>query len=284
MRVMATPPTGDDDRLSPDAARAGLDWHLAMGAAEPVSDRPLDWIQADFAPAAPPAPPRQAAEPAQPAPRAAAEPSATPSISPGAAAQAAAAIARDCDDLNALIAAIGAFEGCPLKAAARTTVVYDGVLGADLMVVGEAPGRDEDRQGLPFVGRAGKLLDAMLAAIGRSRARDVLISNVIFWRPPANRTPSPEERAICLPFAERLIELARPKCLLLTGGVAAQSLLRNPTGIMRLRGVWRDYETPGGATIPALPSLHPAYLLRQSAQKRLAWRDLQNLQARLREA
>ncbi|GAB4533416.1 MAG: hypothetical protein Tsb0010_14070 [Parvularculaceae bacterium] len=257
--------------LTAEAARALLEWHFDMGIAEPVGDRPLDWRGAAFGGPAP--------KPARDSPAAARPPSAQAGA--GAAAREAERIARGCADFDALFAAIRAFEGCALKKTAHSTVICDGVRGADLLVIGEAPGRDEDRQGKPFVGRAGKLLDAMLAAIGRSRDANVLISNVIFWRPPGNRTPSAEERAICLPFAERLIELAAPKCLLMVGGVSAQTLLRVTTGVMRLRGSWRDYETPSGRKIPAMATLHPAFLLRQAAQKRLAWRDLMNLEARL---
>jgi DNA polymerase len=161
-------------------------------------------------------------------------------------------------------------------------VFADGVPGADLLVIGEAPGRDEDRIGKPFVGRAGQLLDRMLAAIGRSRQSDTLISNVIFWRPPGNRTPTQVEIAICRPFVERLIELTAPKAVLLAGG-APLAALTGITGIMRARGVWRDIETASGARFPALPMFHPAFLLRQPASKRLAWSDLISLERKLRE-
>jgi len=199
------------------------------------------------------------------------------------AAQAAERIARTCDTIEALKAAVEAFDGCGLKAGARTTVFADGAPEARLMVVGEAPGRDEDRAGLPFVGRSGQLLDRMLAAIGRTRSENVYISNILPWRPPGNRAPTKAEIAICLPFIERHIELASPAALALAGGVAAQALLRLDTGIMRLRGAWRDYTSPGGVTVAALPILHPAFLLRQPAQKRNAWRDLQALERRLQE-
>ncbi|MBY0423248.1 MAG: uracil-DNA glycosylase, partial [Parvularculaceae bacterium] len=170
--------------------------------------------------------------------------------------------------------------GCPLKAGARTTVFADGVWGADLLVIGEAPGRDEDLAGRPFVGRAGQLLDRMLAAIGRRRAENALISNVVFWRPPGNRTPTQLEIAVCKPFVERLVELTKPKAVMLAGGVPTQALLLLP-GITRARGQWRTLTTSSGYSVPALPIFHPAFLLRQPAQKRFAWADLLTLEHRL---
>ncbi|MEQ8749406.1 MAG: uracil-DNA glycosylase, partial [Amphiplicatus sp.] len=159
----------------------------------------------------------------------------------------------------------------------------DGVPGADLLVIGEAPGREEDMTGKPFVGRAGQLLDRMLAAIGRSRTTNTLISNVIYWRPPGNRTPTQIEMAICRPFVERLIELTEPKAALLAGGAAMQAML-GVSGIMRARGIWREIETASGYKVPALPVFHPAFLLRSPAQKRHAWADLLALDERLKSA
>lgn len=190
------------------------------------------------------------------------------------------ALAMTCDNFEALEKAVLSFEGCPLKVGARHTVFADGVPGSDLLVIGEAPGRDEDRIGKPFVGRAGQLLDRMLAAIGRSRTENVLISNVIYWRPPGNRTPTQIETSICRPFVDRLIEITAPQAVILAGGAPTKALL-GLTGIMRARGVWRDIETASGQRFAALPIFHPAFLLRQPAQKRLAWNDLLNLQARL---
>ena len=189
--------------------------------------------------------------------------------------------AAACDRLDALAAAVAAFDGCGLKAGARSTVFADGVADADLLVVGEAPGKDEDRIGKPFVGRAGQLLDRMLAAIGRSRADNALITNVIYWRPPGNRTPTHEEFAICRPFVDRLIAIVAPKAIMLAGGAPTQALL-GVSGIMRARGVWRDFESDGRA-IPVLPTLHPAFLLRSPSAKRLVWGDLLSLEARLRD-
>jgi uracil-DNA glycosylase len=168
-----------------------------------------------------------------------------------------------------------AFDGCGLKATATQLVFADGNPQAEIMFIGEAPGADEDRQGLPFVGRAGQLLNKMLAAIDLDRTK-VYIANVVPWRPPGNRTPTPIETAACLPFTRRQIELVRPKILVCLGAPSAQTLLGVSEGIMRLRGRWHDFDL-GTTKIRVLPMLHPAYLLRQPAQKRLAWQDLREL-------
>jgi DNA polymerase len=175
------------------------------------------------------------------------------------------------------------FDGGTLKRFATNTVFGDGALSAKLMLIGEAPGAEEDRQGIPFVGPSGKLLDRMLASIGLNRS-EVYITNTLYWRPPGNRTPTPEERNATLPFLLRQIELIGPKVLVLLGGPAAQSLLNETTGITRLRGRWIDFQTrnePNGLSIPALPTFHPAFLLRQPAQKKQAWQDLRAIRARL---
>ncbi|MEM9169516.1 MAG: uracil-DNA glycosylase, partial [Pseudomonadota bacterium] len=189
--------------------------------------------------------------------------------------------AAACATVEALADAVAAFEGCALKGGARNTVFIDGSATGDLLVIGEAPGRDEDRIGKPFVGRAGQLLDRMLAAIGRDRARDTLITNVVFWRPPGNRTPTAVETAVCKPFVERLVEILRPKAIVLAGGAPTQAML-GVSGIMRARGGWREIRV-GDVTVPTLPMFHPAFLLRQPAQKRLAWTDLLALDAKLRD-
>jgi uracil-DNA glycosylase len=184
------------------------------------------------------------------------------------------ALAQSCTTLDALKSALAGFEGCELKRLASNTVFADGNPESRIMLIGEAPGRDEDAQGLPFVGRAGKLLDRMLDAIGLNRTR-VYITNVLPWRPPANRNPSLEEAAICLPFLHRHIELARPELLILLGAVSVRHVLGIDEGITRVRGRWELYQSAGlGRTIPAMLTLHPAFLLRQPAAKRLAWRDL----------
>ena len=172
------------------------------------------------------------------------------------------------------------FEGCPLKRTATQLVFADGAPGAALMIVGEAPGAEEDRAGLPFVGRAGQLLDKMLAAIGLDRTK-VYIANVVPWRPPGNRTPTTQEAAVCLPFIRRQIELCAPRILVTMGNPSTQTLLNVKDGITRIRGAWREYEIAPGRTIPVLPTLHPAYLLRSPAAKRYAWADLRALKAAL---
>lgn len=255
------------------AARALLRWYAESGVDEAVSESPRDFLKP--APAVlRPSPPRASATVTSIAAPLA------PAVSADEAVASARRIAAACATVEELASAVAAFDGCPLKAGARTTVFADGVYGAPLLVIGEAPGKDEDQVGKPFVGRAGQLLDRMLAAIGRSRKDNTLISNVIYWRPPGNRTPAQAEIAVCKPFVERLIELTAPKAVMLAGGVPAQALL-GVTGIMRARGLWRDIELPSGAKFAALPVFHPAFLLRQPAQKRLAWRDLQSLAARL---
>lgn len=173
------------------------------------------------------------------------------------------------------------FEGCNLKFTAKNLVFADGNPAADVMLVGEAPGRDEDLEGLPFVGRSGQLLDRMLAAIGLDR-QSVYIANVIPWRPPGNRTPTPQETEICRPFIERQVELVSPKILVTLGGPSAKTLLNATEGVLRLRGTWKEHVTASGTTIPAMPTLHPAYLLRNPAHKKLAWRDFLEIKARLR--
>lgn len=185
------------------------------------------------------------------------------------------AAAAAAPDLPALAAAIAAFDGCGLKKTARNPVVFDGAFDAPVLVVGEAPGREEDAAGKPFVGRSGQLLDRMLGSIGLSRETNVLITNVIFWRPPGNRPPTQVEIASCVPFVERAIALARPKILLLAGGFAAQTVLKREDGVMRLRHK-RLSCTVEGLTDPlhAMVILHPAYLLRRPQDKRLAWQDL----------
>ena len=189
--------------------------------------------------------------------------------------------AKAAADLTALREALAAFDGCALKKTATNLVFADGNPAAEVMLVGEAPGADEDRQGKPFVGVSGQLLDRMMAAIGLDRST-FYITNVCFWRPPGNRKPTEAELAAQLPFVARHIELVRPKVLVLVGGSSAQGLLGLNDGITRLRGRWFDYTSPDlPAPIPALPIFHPAYLLRQPGLKREAWRDLVKLQAKI---
>ena len=192
-------------------------------------------------------------------------------------------LAAAADSLESLKVAIENYEGCPLKQLCEKTVVYDGTLDAPAMVLGEGPGGQEDRIGLPFVGKAGQLLDKMLAAIGLDRKTNTFISNVNYWRPPGNRNPEAEELAVCRPFVNRMVDLAQPKIIIATGGVAAKTLLDTKTGIMRLRGSERPFETPAGTKVPMVPMFHPAYLLRRPQDKSRAWRDLLLVQARLKE-
>lgn len=188
---------------------------------------------------------------------------------------AARALAAAAASIAELRAAVERFEGCALKATARNTVFLDGVEDAPVLILCEAPGKDEDEQGKPFVGRSGQLLDRMLAPIGLDRRSNVLISNTIYWRPPGNRDPTQGETVACLPFVERLIELANPKLLILTGKAAAHTVLKREDGVMKLRGRRLLYNREGlTAPVNAMVMLHPAYLLRQPQQKRLAWADL----------
>jgi DNA polymerase len=187
--------------------------------------------------------------------------------------------AATAESLEALRATLASFEGCNLRFTATNLVFADGNPEARVMFVGEAPGFEEDMQGLPFVGRSGQLLDRMLAAIGLDRT-GAYIANVIPWRPPGNRTPTPQETEICRPFIERQIALADPDFLVLLGGASAKQLMKTSEGILKLRGQWRTYDT-GRREIRAMATLHPAYLLRQPLQKRLAWRDMLSLKAAL---
>ena len=186
----------------------------------------------------------------------------------------AAHLAAAAGSLDELRAAVAAYDGCGLKQFASNTVFADGNPEARLMVIGEAPGEEEDRQGKPFVGVSGKLLDRMLTSIGYDRD-NFYITNVMFWRPPGNRKPTAEEVGQCLPFVERHIALIDPAVLLFVGGLSASTLLANPQGITRLRGRWFEFANPGLARpVPAMATFHPAYLLRTPQQKRLVWRDL----------
>jgi len=178
------------------------------------------------------------------------------------------------------------FQGCALRKTAMNLVFADGDPASPVMFIGEAPGEEEDRQGKPFVGVSGKLMDSMFAAAGLHR-KDIYISNILFWRPPGNRTPTDGEIASCLPFVERHIALIKPKFLVFMGGIAAKTLLRTTEGITRLRGRWTTYKPAVGsgldAPIPCLPMYHPAYLLRQSGAKRQAWNDILLLKTKLIE-
>lgn len=189
-------------------------------------------------------------------------------------------LARAAQNLDELRAAIAAFDGLSIKKTATQMVFADGNPNARVMFLGEAPGAEEDRNGKPFVGAAGQLLDKMLAAIQLDRSQ-VFISNILHWRPPNNRPPSADEIALSLPFVLRMVELARPEFLVCLGGIALKALFDTKDGIMKLRGTWRDLILPDGVAIPTLLTYHPAFLLRTPAYKREAWTDLQALRARL---
>lgn len=285
-----------------------LDWYRSMGADAALAAEPVDWLargpvppgqgfqwpdrpdmaSAGFVPSGtaprevappagmtPPAPQQPRLEQPRPDPR----PRPQTPLAASEAETDARRIARKAESLEALGDALAAFDGCTLKATATKLCFYRGAPTARLMLIGEAPGREEDLEGKPFVGRAGQLLDKMLKAIDLTEA-DVHIANVVYWRPPGNRTPTPQETLACRPFLERQIELVRPQFIVALGGSAAKEVLGVSDGIMRLRGKWRDIKI-GNITVPALATLHPAYLLRTPDAKQKAWLDLLAIKARL---
>lgn len=262
--------------LSPSLAQdpaALLRWYVDAGVDETIGETPVDRFKTVPPPAPVPAaaPPPVASRPAA----IAATPAAAVAFTGAHPADAATSVAE-------LKAMVEAFDGCGLKQFASKTVFADGNPAARVMLVGEAPGADEDRQGLPFVGISGKLLDLMLESVGLSRRENAYITNVVFWRPPGNRAPTDEEIATCLPFVRRHIELVNPAVLVLVGGLSAKTLLSTALGITRLRGRWHEYQSPGlAAPVPTMPLFHPAYLLRSPQQKRFAWRDLLAIRERL---
>lgn len=256
--------------------RALLDWYASAGVDIALSETPINRFAAK-PPASPSddtddtASPAATSLPARPI-------SAAPLSETTRIAEATAEAATTMDELKE---ALSRFDGCNLKRTATNLVFADGNPEAKLMLVGEAPGRDEDLQGVPFVGRSGHLLDRMLAAIGMTR-ETVYIANVVPWRPPGNRTPTPQETAACKPFIRRQIELCDPDFLVCLGNASARELLKTSEGILRARGKWLEYAN-GDKVIRAMAMLHPAYLLRQPLHKRLAWRDLQALGQALNE-
>jgi DNA polymerase len=247
--------------------QALLRWHLDAGVDETIGETPVNRYAAE-APVTAPAPaPVTAPAPVMAVPR--------PTVVAAPTGASSAHIAQECKTLAELKAAVEAYDGCALKSFATRTVFADGAQDARIMVIGEAPGEDEDRQGKPFVGVSGKLLDRMLGSVGLSRETNTYITNIVFWRPPGNRKPTAEEIVLCMPFVQRQIELLDPALLLLVGGPSASTILANPQGITKLRGKWFDYESPGlPRPVPVMATFHPAYLLRSPQQKRLAWRDL----------
>ena len=259
--------------ISPADLLAWLEWYQAMGASEAVGERPLDRI-AVGAPVGEIEPAREVRPPSRPPPAAGpgvAQPLALRSA--GSVAASARETAAACHTVAELESALAAFDGCALKETALNLCFADGNPTAEVMLIGEAPGAEEDRRGKPFVGPSGQLLDRMLATIGLDRDT-VYITNVIYWRPPGNRSPTQAEIAACQPFLERQIELIRPRLIVFVGGIAARGLLGVKEGVTKLRGRRLIYTMADGTTVPAMVMFHPAYLLRQPGQKRLAWRDL----------
>jgi DNA polymerase len=251
-----------------------LAFYLEAGVDCALTDEPLNRLaDPDIAPAPAKAEPREAVAPrAFMPPPAVAASRADAVLAPEAAIISAREAARTAPSLEALRALLENFDGCALKHTATRLVFADGNPQSRIMFVGEAPGRDEDIEGLPFVGRSGKLLDRMIAAIGLDRSK-AYIANVIPWRPPGNRTPTPQETQICLPFIQRQIELVNPDVLVTLGNPSTQTLLQTRDGIMKTRGKWFDYDT-GTRTIRAIATFHPAYLLRSPSYKRMSWQDL----------
>jgi len=260
----------DQNDMTPEAAAAALAWLAEMGADEIIGDAAVNRFAAAAVAAPPPAPASPMARPERPI-------IASAIVLPSGAAE--------CRTLEDIVAALSGFDACPLKKTATNLCFADGNPQARVMLIGEAPGRDEDIEGKPFVGRSGQLLDRMLAAIGLSRQAEdressVFITNTIFWRPPGNRTPTEAETTMCLPFLLRAIEIQQPDFIVCLGATPAHRLTGRNDGILKMRGKWTD-ATVSGRKIPLLPTLHPAYLLRQPAQKRLAWRDMLSLRQAL---
>ena len=268
---------------------AALEWQIAMGADDAILADAVDryaYVEARRAQAAtqraPQIPPQgqarpspQQARPMRPGPGEEAP------LGAADAAAAGASLAANCKDLGALRAALEGFDGCELKVHATNLVFGDGNPEADIMMIGEAPDRDEDREGKPFVGVSGQLLDRMLSHIGLTR-EGFYITNGVYWRPPGNRKPNDGEIAVCRPFLDKQISLVNPKLLVLIGDKAARGLAGVTTGITRSRGQWYDVKV-AEKTIPALATLHPAYLLRTPAAKRQAWQDIIQLRRRMEE-
>ncbi|NGP17469.1 uracil-DNA glycosylase [Devosia aurantiaca] len=246
-----------------------LDWYRAAGVDMAVGEDPVD----RFAQRAPAATPQAKALPAVAAPKPAGPVGGDP-----AQARQLAASAQSLDQLRTIL---DAYDGCGLKFRATQLVFADGNPDAEIMLIGEAPGAEEDLQGKPFVGRAGQLLDRMLGAIGLDRTK-VFIVNTVPWRPPGNRAPTPEEIELCLPFLERQVELVSPKLVLTLGGPAMQTVFKSKNGIIKMRGKWETLSI-GSHKVDTLPTLHPAYLLRNPPAKQQAWRDLLALKAKMVE-
>ena len=297
-------PAMSADEATRKAAGRILAWYEAMGVDAALEERPFDWLaRGDEAPGGlfkvqtskaevgvaahapsvatrselPGTSPRPPYAPSAPIAKPARQ---FPARVPSAPASDVGADLNGARSLTELGAVLGSFEGCGLRTTAKNLCFYRGAARARLMIVGEAPGREEDLEGRPFVGRAGMLLDKMLAAIGMGEA-EVHITNIVYWRPPGNRTPTPQEALACRPFLERQMALVAPQVVLALGGAAAKHLFDVADGIMRIRGKWREIEM-GGHKAQAMATLHPAYLLRTPAAKGMAWRDLLAVKAALK--
>jgi DNA polymerase len=289
---------------------AALQWHIDAGCDECMADAPVDRFAVSVAQIAASSPvdaPATSVSPAQDAPAGSVPPaqnapntSRSPAESKPGVSRGAKVDPRDVDnnrqiktaiELAASVASIddlrdvlAGFEGCSLKKTATNLVLSDGPVDAKLMFIGEAPGADEDRQGVPFVGPSGMLLNAMLESVGLTR-EEVLISNTVFWRPPGNRTPTTQESAVCRPFIERLVELVDPEILVCVGAPATHAMLGQTQGISRLRGKWFTFQTPKlSHPIDTTAIFHPAYLLRTPIKKRDAWTDIRMIRKRLDDA
>ncbi len=256
-------PGCDKDIMPKDA----LIWQYAMGAEAVIADTPHSWFNAPVNTPALEMPVLAVLEPVIEMPK-----------------KPAALVTNDLSHITSLTdlkTALADFDKLAIRKTATNMVFFDGVENAKVMVVGEAPGADEDRLGKPFVGASGKLLDRVLASIGLTRERNLYITNVINWRPPGNRTPTPQEIALSLPFLQRHIELQQPEIIVLVGATPVKAILGTSEGITKLRGRWFDYPTSTGKTIPTMATFHPAYLLRAPQQKALVWKDMLNLQKKL---
>ena len=273
----------DTDLIERETA-AYLDWHRQMGADLAVGATPQSWFalaESTAQIADKPATNSSTTSQAKPPPPARAQRPQQPAAAPDEAIMQAREQAGSAQDLDALHKALAAFDGCGLKATAKNLCFYRGATTARLMIIGEAPGRDEDLSGTPFVGRAGQLLDKMLSAIDLDETA-AHITNIVYWRPPGNRNPTPQEALVCRPFLDRQIELVAPDALLILGRPAVNNLLANTASIMRQRGKWKTLNV-AGREIPAMPTLHPAYLLRTPLAKKMAWHDLQAIRDKLKE-
>ena len=273
-------PTSPIRPESPPTLAQLLAFYLEAGVDCALMEEPVNRLSDPDVPAIPTKPALPGPVRTIPAAMAAGRAEAAPT--PEAAIQTARELARTAPTLQALRALLEQFDGCALKSTATRLVFADGNPQARIMFVGEAPGREEDLEGLPFVGRSGKLLDRMMAAIGLNRS-SAYIANVIPWRPPGNRTPTPQETQTCLPFIQRQIELVDPDVLVTLGNPSTQTLLSTREGIMKTRGRWVDYDT-GTRTIRAIATFHPAYLLRSPSYKRLTWQDLRAIAKALEPA